>query len=326
MRIGVTGASGYVARTLTATLRARGHTIVGLDHRPPRAPGHVDRFVQGDVRDTRALRDLASDVDAVAHLAAHVHRAADTPEARARCISINEGGTRALIAALDATARRPHLVMISSIAVYGATFANRSESGATAPVGAYAESKLAGEHASLEASARGAITACVVRPAAVYGAGAPGNTGRLRRLIARGVVPMVRGARNRKSCAHVEDLALAIARAAEQPRAVDGRIWNAASEPITVRDMVEAIARGSGRTARWLPVPAFMFDAAARLGTGLSRASGGRVPDLGRALEVFSGEAWVEASAIVRGLGVTFRPTIAGIEAAAREQLARETL
>ena len=68
MRVLLTGSSGRIGAVLWPALAKR-HEVVGFDIVPPRAspPG---RFVQGDVRDRRALEAAVPGVDAIAHLAA----------------------------------------------------------------------------------------------------------------------------------------------------------------------------------------------------------------------------------------------------------------
>ena len=324
MRVAVTGAGGYVGRALVGALLARRDSVTALDLRGPRlAFPEAVRFLAGDVRDAGALRALVRDSDAVAHLAAYVHRAAETRAARAECFAVNEGATRALVAEMAATGRRPHLVLVSTVAVYGATFERAVETAEPRPVTAYGASKLAAERIVLEAAARGAITGCVLRPAVVYGPGAPGNTGGLVSLVRRGMVPLVGGGANAKSLVHVDDLAAALVRAIETPERANGRVFNVAGEPLSVRAMVETIARGAGVRARWLPAPRWAFATAGGLAHALSRATGGRLPDLGRSLEVFAGTATADASAVVRELGVRFRPSADGIEEMARLEAGR---
>jgi nucleoside-diphosphate-sugar epimerase len=321
VRVGVTGAGGYVGRAAVGVLVAGGHSVVALDRRPAAPPfaGPV-RFVAADVRDRAALEALAAQTDAVVHLAAYVHRAAATAAARVECFAVNEGATCALIVAMAASGRRQHLVLASTIAVYGDSFEDADEDYPLQPATPYAESKLAAERAALEAAHRGEITAVVLRPAVVYGPRAPGNLTKLVHLVRRGPVPLVRSGANAKSMVHVDDLAAAIVRAVEAGARVNGRVFNVAGPALTVRETVEAIARGTGRPARWLPVPGWLFGGAAATAGGLARASGGRLPDLGRSLEVFTGTATVDASAAARELGVVFRPPAPSLAEVARTE------
>ena len=170
----------------------------------------------------------------------------------------------------------------------------------------------------IAADARGAIRGVVLRPAVVYGAGAPGNTARLLALVRRGTVPLVAGGRNEKSVVHVDDLCASAALAIEAGDRAAGRTFNIAGEPLGVRAMCDALASGLGRSVRWVPLPAAPLAAIAAVTRAASRASGGRVPDLGRALDVFMGEATVDATAIHTTLGARFRPSAEGFAAMAR--------
>src|SRR5436190_5381963 len=119
MRIGVTGAGGFVGRAVVARLGRAGHEVVALVRRDTAFEGVPSvRVIRGDVRDPVCLTALAETSDAVIHAAAYVHRAADTPSARAECRAVNEQATRSLVAALEATGRSPHVVFVSTSAVY----------------------------------------------------------------------------------------------------------------------------------------------------------------------------------------------------------------
>src|SRR5436305_14580636 len=68
-RVLVTGSAGRVGRAAVAGLAARGHTVIGFDVRP--TPGlPPERSVVAGLGDVAALRDAASGVDCVIHLAA----------------------------------------------------------------------------------------------------------------------------------------------------------------------------------------------------------------------------------------------------------------
>jgi UDP-glucose 4-epimerase len=319
MRVAVTGASGYVGRALVRGLVQGGHDVAALHHRSPAADVEPrSRIVRGDVRDPAVLRDLIADADAIAHAAAYVHKAADTPRSRAECFAVNEGATRSLVEAAAATSRKPHLVLISTTAVYGGTFRDASEQTSPDPVTPYGESKLAAERIVLDAARAGTITACVLRPTVVYGAGAPGNTRRLVDLLRRGrPVPRVREGMNRKSMVHLDDLTDAIVRALERGD-TNSRTFNVGADPVTVAELIDAIAEGLGTKPRWVTVPGWLLDAAAHGSRAASKATAGAFPDLSRTAEAFAGDATVDATAITRDLGVGFRPTLPAVRDMAR--------
>src|SRR6266487_1205484 len=163
MRIGVTGAGGYVGRALVRMLVARGHPVTALSRGPAAEWPAGARALHGDVRDPVLLARFAAETDAVAHLAARVHRAADSRAARAECFDVNVGMSRALVDALERAGGGRTLVYASTTAVYGRRFVDATETSPTAPAGAYAESKLAAEESVLAAAARGGIAAAVLR-------------------------------------------------------------------------------------------------------------------------------------------------------------------
>ena len=148
----VTGAAGFIGAATVAALRAKGFE----------ARGGVRRGVDGDgvvlcdLDRPETLAPALASVDLVVH-AAYGDVAAMPRQ------------TEALLAAMArAGARR--LILLSSIAVYGAAEGAIPESAASAPVDAYGAAKVACEAAVREWAADGR-RAVLLRPGIVYGAG-----------------------------------------------------------------------------------------------------------------------------------------------------------
>jgi UDP-glucose 4-epimerase len=312
MRVAITGAAGYVGTAVRRALRARGDAVVALSRRPPTLPEPGEEWIVGELSDGDALARLTRDADAVVHAAAWVHREVADDATREACFAVNVRGTQRL---LDALARRGGVlpfVQVGTTAVYGDAFVKFDEKAPCVPVNAYGESKLVAERAVLAASTAGRIRAVVLRPAMVYGAGAPGNIAKLAALVRRGIAPLVAGGRNRKSVVHVDDLAEAIVRAIDRAGEVSGRIFNVADTTApTMREIGEALATGLGHSLQWIPVPKALWSAGISVAHLLS--AGGRRPDLGRTMEVYTSTTSVRAGAVVSALGVTFRDSILGL-------------
>jgi nucleoside-diphosphate-sugar epimerase len=124
-RVLVTGAFGNIGRhTVPALLRA-GHSVRALRHRSEphrrltRGFGPGVEVIRGDVRDRAAMDAAVRDVDCVVHLAYLIPPPA--LEKPALADAVNVGGTRTLLAAAVAAARRPRFVFASTLDVYGCT-------------------------------------------------------------------------------------------------------------------------------------------------------------------------------------------------------------
>jgi nucleoside-diphosphate-sugar epimerase len=110
----VTGASGFLGRSLVAALRRRGHDVRVLIRPAAKTVGVWDASVEvarADLRGTSALTTMLEGVEVVFHLAAAIR--ADETEALATTVA---GTQRLLDAMAEAGTRR--LVLASSVAVY----------------------------------------------------------------------------------------------------------------------------------------------------------------------------------------------------------------
>lgn len=132
MKVLITGGAGYIGTEITYLLsedpkideiiiydnlsRSNRNFFIGVDKLDFRKV----RFVQGDLLDSRKLRNALQEVDVVYHLAANV----TTPFADQHphlFEQVNHWGTAELVYAVEATPSIKRLIYVSSASVYGAS-------------------------------------------------------------------------------------------------------------------------------------------------------------------------------------------------------------
>lgn len=245
MRILVSGAGGFVGRHLTDTLRARGHEV--------RAAG---RASVGDIGPQTDWSGALDGIEVVVHLAARAHilkeNAADP---RAAFMRTNAQGTARLAQAAAAGGVR-RMLYLSTIGVHGNATAGEpfTERSPLAPHNLYAESKLAGEIATVAPSG-GVPEIVIVRPPLVYGTGVSANFLRILRLVDRGVPLPFASVHNQRSLVSVWNLTDLLATLCEQPLAPHSVFVVSDGEDLSTAQLVRRLARLLGRSARLLPVP-----------------------------------------------------------------------
>jgi nucleoside-diphosphate-sugar epimerase len=177
----VTGAAGFVGVNIVRTLAARGHQVVGLDHRAPDAA--VARFlgeaapkviwVRGDVRERDSLVGplRAHGVQQVVHGAAVTATLPDWERDRAATLfDVNVMGTLAVLDAARAAGARRVVVVGSGAAVgFGPAERPVPEDAPAAPSELYGISKLAAERIALRLRDVYLLDIVAVRMAAPYG-------------------------------------------------------------------------------------------------------------------------------------------------------------
>ncbi len=171
----VTGANGFVGRSLVDRLVARGDEVLSLD---VQGVAHRDDVESAtiDLRDLAAVEAACKGVDAVFHAAAVV----DTRTSGRELIeAVNVGGTDNLLRSASIHGVLRFVYVSSASVVYGgADIVNGDETlpYATRPRSHYAATKATAEQHVLSANDRDALLTCALRPDGIYG---PGD----RRLI-----------------------------------------------------------------------------------------------------------------------------------------------
>lgn len=300
MKVAVTGANGFVGRSVLARMAERGVDAVPLVRRPCDIPG--ERVV-GDLADGRLNPDDLAGVSAIVHLAARTHvmnETSDDPLAEYR--RINVAGTAHLLeTAAEAGVGR--FVFMSSIKAVGEWSLPGEPLGPETvprPEDAYGHSKLEAEALVKSHCDKTGMSFKIIRPPLVHGREAKGNLARLGALLRTGVPLPLASLRNARSIVGVENLADATVAACLTDRS-DGAILHIADLTVSTPQLIRLIGEATGQSARLFAFPP-------RLLRLLAQVSG-----LGNVGERLFGSLELATETSFAGLG--WRPPVAGADA-----------
>lgn len=251
----VTGAGGFVGRTMVGELSAAGFLVraVSRRSRPPTA-ANID-FVPTpkNPTDPRAWKPLIEGVSAVIHLAGIAHASSKIPETE--YMRVNCDAAHALtIAAREAEVSC--MIYVSSIrAQTGPTAMGvLTEADPPAPTDAYGRSKLAGENAVIAELNSSSTRAVVLRPVLIFGPGVKGNMRTLFKL-ARVPLPLpVANLAGKRSVLSLKSLTSAVIHILQTP-VCQGIYLLADNEPLTVPEILAALRKGLHRPRLIFPAP-----------------------------------------------------------------------
>jgi nucleoside-diphosphate-sugar epimerase len=263
MRVLVTGANGFVGRTLCKQLDVQQHTVSAAVRRPGSLPN--ERVIP-DLTDESAWRQLLPGTQAVVHLAARVHvMEAPGDEASALYRTVNTSGT-ATLARAAARCGVQRLVFVSTIKVNGEFSARpfRSDD-QPSPSDPYARSKWDAEQALHEISHETGLEVVVLRPPLMYGPGVGANFWRLMRAIDRGWPLPLGGIDNLRSLLYVDNLCDAIASVLEAPAAVGKTYLPSDGKDISTPELIVRLAAAMGKSPRLMTVPPGLLHLLGRL-------------------------------------------------------------
>lgn len=243
MKVLVTGAAGFIGRSLAGHLADRGHTVLGLDKLPCEAK-HFEA-VTCDILDRGALIGAARQfrAEAVLHLAART----DLQEKRDLAgYSANIEGVRNVLAAIAATPSVSRSIVTSSQLVCRVGYVPTSDHD-YAPTTLYGESKVLTERIVRESDGAGRVW-CLVRPTTVWGPGMSAHYQRFLELIQRGWYFHVGHDALLKSYSYVGNIVHQYERLLDvPPDAVHRKTFYLADDPpLSLRAWADALQRALG--------------------------------------------------------------------------------
>jgi len=171
----ITGARGYIGKALAERLASEGYALqlVSRSASPARTmPARANcNYRAADLRDPRSWSELLSDADVVVHLSARTDlRAAEANPNGDE--NINVRPLRALVEAALASSVAPKIIFASAATIVGPNpQIPVNDAAHDNPCSVYDRNKLACETILREATGRGAVRACSLRLANVYGYG-----------------------------------------------------------------------------------------------------------------------------------------------------------
>jgi UDP-glucose 4-epimerase len=240
MKIGVSGANGFVGGATVPFLVAAGHQV------------------------TRIARDLGTDLgglDAIVHLAGLAHRQGRQTPSEAEFEAANHVMTVELARkAREAGVKR--FVFISSIAVVAGNDGVLSPRMPHNPIGAYGASKA---RAEIALRAMDGLQNVILRPPLVYGPRPRGNMASLLRLALSPLPLPFASVRNRRTLVSVTNLASAIEFACVTA-GLEGRVFHATdAREVSLCEIMTRIREGAGLPRRLLAVPPKAMQAVLKL-------------------------------------------------------------
>lgn len=259
MRVLVTGANGFVGRSVVHQLSEAGYEVVPVIREPY---GLKNEKLVGNIDSKTDWKEILSGTDVIVHLAARVHvmnEKSNSPLESFR--EVNTEGTLNLAKqAVEVGVKR--IIFLSSIKVNGEyTKAGKAFSAddISAPTDPYGQSKWEAERGLLELSKSSGIEVVIIRPPLVYGPSVKANFLSLLRLVERGF-PLPLGAiHNNRSLVALDNLVDLIKLCLEHPKAKDQVFLVSDGEDLSTTELVKRIARALNRSARLISIPTFLL-------------------------------------------------------------------
>jgi nucleoside-diphosphate-sugar epimerase len=275
MKILLTGATGFVGRSLVNSLIDAKYDVVSLvRERSSSLPEEVVQISVGDLKTWSTIKSsfqtniqkILPGIDVIIHLAARVHVMADNshdPLAEFRIV--NADATLAL-ANVAAEAGVIRFVYLSSIGVNGNNTSQPfTEQDKTVPHNHYAMSKYEAENGLLALAKESKMEVVIIRPPLVYGPNAMGNFATLIKWIYKGISLPFGVIDNQRSFVALENLISLIIYCIDHPKAANEVFLISDGEDVSTTQLLQKVARALGKKPSLIPVPVSWMMFAARL-------------------------------------------------------------
>ncbi|MEY3479536.1 MAG: hypothetical protein RIQ71_311 [Verrucomicrobiota bacterium] len=245
MRLGITGASGFIGRRATAMALGRGWDVVPFSRAPRDA--NTRKFVPGEPADVEGL-------DAVLHLAGESVLGLWTEDKRSRIMNSRVLGTRSIVEGFARASRPPRVLIGGSATGYYGDTGDR-EVDESSPAG---RGFLADVCRAWEAEAMRVENSRVVLLRTGFVLGRDGGAMKLVLPVFRsGLGGRLGSGKQWMSCIHVDDVAGMSLWAIENEH-IRGPLNAVMPRPVTNTEFTRDVARAVHRPAVF-PVPAFIM-------------------------------------------------------------------
>lgn len=263
MKILITGASGFIGRSLVSNLSNSGLEVAVVVRRVSKhIPHEVEQFEMGDFDESTDFINCLKGVNCIIHLAGMAHKLkGDGGKCKAidNFRKVNVGFTVGIAnQAIRAGVKR--FIFLSSIGVNGnKSSAPISENDNPNPQDAYSISKYEAEQQLLKLGTESDLEVTIIRPPLVYGKDAPGNFGRIIKWATSPILlPLPLGAiNNSRSFIAIDNLISFIAICVKHKEAANQIFVVSDDEVLSTTQVLRRSARAYNRRAILIPIPSY---------------------------------------------------------------------
>ena len=264
-KICVTGANGFIGKSLCKALNSSGRSIRGFVRTSDSNQNstEIEHVSVGETSSEIKWIEQLHGFDCIVHCAGKVPNVNEKKNLDTYRL-INTENTK-LIAEQAAKAGIKRFIFLSSVKVNGEStdkidnnkmFINND---AADPKDAYSISKFEAEKELWEISLRTGLEVVVVRLPLVYGYGTKGNLRRLIKLINSGI-PLPFGLiKNKRSLIGIDNLIDVLIRCIDHPNAKGKTFLVSDGEDLSTPELIKLIASSMGKKANLFPCPIFML-------------------------------------------------------------------
>ena len=239
-RVAVTGASGFLGSEVVKLLREQNIDVVCTGRRLG-GDAFLPNYHIVDFADEKFSGKFLENCDVVINCAGSVHNKSNRYRSATTPFRVNSDAALRL-AELAAQYKIKKFIQISTVSIYGECFPLKTEADIPAPNNMYGESNLDAETRLFKFCENESLDLTVLRLTTLYGAGDPGNIGKLIGFLAKPYAFALGEGRNKKSLIHVTDAARSIVAALSQPLIkTEKKIFNISNDPIEVREIYKSI-------------------------------------------------------------------------------------
>lgn len=261
MKVLITGSKGFIGSNLTNKLKLT-HTVIG--HGRSSCSLDTDDFLKVNIDSQSNWKEHLIGINTIVHLAAVAHNNSNDPE------YINEVNVKGTINLAEQAAKSgvKRFVFISSIGVLGNSTTNTltfDEHSIAAAHSQYAQSKLDAEIALLKIAEETELEVVIIRPVLVYGVSAPGNFGKLVKLVQKTPFLPFALCRNKRSFISVDNLTDFISTCVEHPNAKNEVFCISDGVDVSIKEFTNGIAKGLSKNLIQIAIPIFIIKLVGRL-------------------------------------------------------------
>lgn len=305
MKILVTGANGFVGRSLSSKIISNGFSVRGLSRKNIDRHNITENIIFSGFDEKTDFLKIVGGCKTVVHLAARVHMISDSavnPLDEFRKINLTASLSLARHAAELGVSR---FIFVSSIGVNGAASPIGqpfSETDEENPHNNYSLSKWEAEIGLRRISRETGMDIVIIRPPLVYGFGAPGNFGALMRAVQRGWPLPLGAVHNRRSLVALDNLVDFIDTCITHPQAANQTFLVSDGQDLSTTELVRGMARAARVPARLLPIPVWALQAGADLlgkGDAVQRLCGNLQVDISKSKNLLG---WTPPISVEEGL------------------------